>query len=167
MNIPLILNGNKIIIETRPDESLLKVLRTQGCSAVKCGCSKGHCGSCSVLLNDNPVASCRIPIGIIRDSDIVTLDYFVKTKEYSIIMRGFELAGIKLCGYCNSGKVFTAYQILKLNTNLSREEITNYVKNLSPCCTDINTLVNGIILAKEIYIKGYEETVKHYKRGKK
>jgi carbon-monoxide dehydrogenase small subunit len=167
MNIPVTLNGNKMIIEANPDESLMKVLRTQGCSSVKCGCSQGHCGSCAVLLDDNPVATCKIPIGIIRDGDIVTLDYFARTKEYSIIMQGFDLAGIKLCGYCNAGKVFSAYQILKMNRNLSRNEIASFVNNLSPCCTDINTLVNGIVIAREIYNKGYEEIIKRYKRGKK
>lgn len=167
MNVPVTLNGDKTILDVRPEESLMSVLRKREFTSVKCGCNQGHCGSCTVLLNDNPVAACKIPIGIIRDSDIVTLNYFSGSKEYTAIMQGFELAGIKLCGYCNAGKIFSTYQILKMNKNLSRNEITDFVKNLSPCCTDLQTLTNGIIWAIEINNKGYESTLRKYKLTQK
>jgi len=147
MKIPVILNGSKTILNAHADESLMKVLHRSGCPSVKSGCSGGFCGSCTILLDDKPAAACKIPAGIVRDSDIVTLDYFVKTEEYSLIMNAFNKAGIKLCGYCTAGKVFSAYQILKMQKIPTRQEITDYVKALSPCCTDLETLVNGIIYA--------------------
>lgn len=166
MNIPITLNGDKVIIDARPEESLMSILRKKDFPSVKCGCSKGYCGSCAVLLNDNPVPACKVPIGIIRDADVVTLEYFEKTQEFTCIMQGFEFAGIKLCGYCDSGKLFTTYQILKMNRIPSRSEITDLVKNLSPCCTDLITFVNGIIWALEINNKGYEVALRKYKASK-
>ena len=115
MNIPVNLNGNKTIIDSEPDISLMKVLRKLSYNSVKCGCSAGLCGSCTILLDDKPVASCKIPVGIISNSDLITLDFFETFPEFKIIMQGFSLAGIKLCGYCNAGKIFCAYQILKMN----------------------------------------------------
>ncbi len=150
MKIPVTLNGSKIILDAHADESLMKVLHKNGCPSVKSGCSSGFCGACTILLDDRPAAACKIPAGIVRDRDIVTLDYFVKTEEYSTIMSGFQKAGIKLCGYCTAGKVFSAYQILKMPKMPTRQEITDYVKALSPCCTDLETLVNGIIYAIQI-----------------
>ena len=160
MNVPVTLNGNKTILEAPADETLMSVLRRIGCASVKCGCGQGTCGSCTVLLNDNPVATCKIPLGIIQNADIVTLEYFERTKEYSIIMKGFELAGIKLCGLCNSGKIFSAYQLVKMNKIPSRDEIYEQVRSLAPCCTDLNTLINGIILAIEIRDHGIERAAK-------
>ena len=160
MNVPVILNGNKTILEAPADETLMSVLRRIGCSSVKCGCGQGTCGSCTVLLNDSPVATCKIPLGIIQNADIVTLEYFERTKEYSIIMKGFELAGIKLCGLCDSGKIFSAYQLVKLNRIPARDEIYEQVRSLAPCCTDLNTLINGIILALEIRDHGIEKAAK-------
>lgn len=160
MNVPVILNGNKTILEAPADETLMSVLRRIGCSSVKCGCGQGTCGSCTVLLNDSPVATCKIPLGIIQNADIVTLEYFERTKEYSIIMKGFELAGIKLCGLCNSGKIFSAYQLVKLNRIPTRDEIYEQVRSLAPCCTDLNTLINGIILALEVRDHGIEKAAK-------
>lgn len=153
MKIPVTLNGTKTILDAHADESLMRVLHKSGCPSVKSGCSGGFCGACTILLDDHPAASCKIPAGIVRNGDIVTLDYFVKTEEYSIIMSGFQKAGIKLCGYCTAGKVFSAYQILKSPKMMTREEITDYVKALSPCCTDLETLVNGIIYAIQISTK--------------
>ena len=150
MKIPVTLNGSKTILDAHADESLMKVLHKNGCPSVKSGCSGGFCGACTILLDDRPAAACKIPAGIVRNSDIVTLDYFVKTEEYSIIMSGFQKAGIKLCGYCTAGKVFSAYQILKMTKMPTRQEITDYVKSLSPCCTDLDTLVNGIIYSIQI-----------------
>ncbi|MBO7582473.1 MAG: 2Fe-2S iron-sulfur cluster binding domain-containing protein [Treponema sp.] len=160
MNVPVILNGNKTILEAPADETLMSVLRRIGCASVKCGCGQGTCGSCTVLLNDNPVATCKIPLGIIQNADIVTLEYFERTKEYSIIMKGFELAGIKLCGLCDSGKIFSAYQLVKLNKIPTRDEIYEQVRSLAPCCTDLNTLINGIILALEIRDNGIEKATR-------
>lgn len=145
MKIPVTLNGSRIVLESQPDELLMKVLHKHGCIAVKCGCTKGFCGACTVLLDDKPVASCKIPVAIIKDADIVTLDYFTKTEEYGYIMEGFTKAGIKLCGYCDAGKIFTTYQFLKLSKMPSRYEITEQIRHLSPCCTDIETLTNGIL----------------------
>jgi len=153
MKIPVTLNGTKTILDAHADESLMKVLHKNGCISVKRGCNSGFCGSCTILLDDHPAASCKIPTGIVRNSDIVTLDYFVKTEEYSVIMAGFQKAGIKLCGYCTAGKVFSAYQILKSPKMPKREEIADYVKALSPCCTDLETLVNGILYSIQIFNK--------------
>ncbi len=158
MKIPVTLNGNKIILDAHADETLMKVLHKNGCTSVKSGCSGGFCGACTILLDDRPVASCKIPAGIVRSSDIVTLDYFVKTEEYITIISGFQKAGIKLCGYCTAGKVFSAYQIMKMPKMPTRQEITDYVKALSPCCTDLETLVNGIIYAIQISNKRQKRT---------
>ena len=166
MNVPVILNGNKTILEAPADETLMSVLRRIGCASVKCGCGQGMCGSCTVLLNDSPVATCKIPLGIIQNADIVTLEYFERTKEYSIIIKGFELAGIKLCGLCDSGKIFSAYQLLKMNRIPSRDEIREQVRSLAPCCTDLNTLINGIVIALDIRDNGVEKASRKAERYK-
>lgn len=166
MNVSVTLNGNKTILEAPADDTLMTVLRRIGCSSVKCGCGQGSCGSCTVLLNDSPVATCKIPLGIIQNADIVTLEYFERTKEYSIIMKGFELAGIKLCGLCNSGKIFSAYQLIKMNRLPSRAEIREQVRSLAPCCTDLNTLINGIVLAFDVRDNGVEKATRKAERNR-
>lgn len=147
MIIELTLNGVKKEIDANPSDTLLDILRRNSLIMQKKGCGKGSCGCCTVLLNDKPVASCKIPIILAKDNEIITLDYFKKTQEYSDIMKGFKKAGIELCGYCNAGKIFLTYQIMKMTKLPTRTEIANLMRNLSPCCTDLETLVTGVLYA--------------------
>lgn len=153
MKIPLTINNESIVLECNPDESLMTVLHRSGLTSVKRGCGKGFCGACTVLLNDKPVASCKIPVGIVRDQKIITLEYFSQSEEYEDITKGFQNAGITLCGYCNSGKIFSTYILMKSSKIPSKNDITEYIRHLSPCCTDQDTLVNGITNAISIHRK--------------
>lgn len=147
MKIPLILNEKKIILTAEPTDTLLHVLRTENIYSVKCGCEKGICGNCMVLLDDTPVPSCKIPMGIIRDCKIETLEHFKNRPEFQDIISGFSQAGVHMCGYCNSGKILTAYSILSRKNKPNLEQIQTAIKNLDSCCTDYSTLTNGILYA--------------------
>jgi len=150
MNIPVIINGEKYMLQEDPDEKLIEVLRKQNLFSVKLGCAEGICGSCTVLLNGKPVPACKLPVALAMNQEIITLEHFSKTPEYAVITKGFAKAGIKLCGYCNAGKFFAAASILSNKQKPTRSSVREQVKHLSPCCTDIDTLINGIIYAAEI-----------------
>lgn len=157
MTITLTINEKKHVISADPSEKLLTVLRKEKLFSVKCGCQKGLCGNCMILLDDNPVPACLVPIGIVRDSKIVTLEYFKNDPCYQDIITGFNQAGIHLCGYCNAGKIFTAYTILKNYYRPTLDQIYSAIKNLDSCCTDFSTLTNGIL---------YAVAEKHAREGK-
>lgn len=147
MKIPVVLNDKKLVLEAEPDEKVIDVLRREKLFSVKHGCEKGFCGSCTILLDGKPVSSCILPVGIIRDSNIVTLEYFKSNPLYNDIINGFNKANIHLCGYCNAGKIFTAYEILTRNQRPDREELYSKLNKYDCCCTDIDTLANGILYA--------------------
>lgn len=156
MKIPITLNNEKYILEAEPSEKLLHVLRREKLVSVKHGCQTASCGACQVLLDGKAVASCHIPVGIVMDSNIITLEYFSKTEFYSEIMRGFEKAGISLCGYCNAGKIFLTYEIINTMTQPTREKIAAITNKLNDCCVEQDILINGILYAYAI----------HYEKGK-
>lgn len=153
MKIPLTINDKKTVIESEPDRKLLDILRDLKFLDQKKGCQEGICGSCTVLLNDKPVPSCKIPIAILKDQKIQTLEYFKQSEIYQNISKGFSKAGIKLCGYCNPGKIFAAYSIIKSNKKPTKDFIFYHIKNLSHCCTDLKSLEEGIINAYDLNLK--------------
>lgn len=157
MKIQMTLNDKKIVLDADPSESLKTVLRKQKLYSVKCGCEEGHCGACMVLLNGIPVSSCIIPVGTIRDKEVITLEYLKSTPLYSDIMSGFSMAKVHLCGYCNAGKIFTAYSVLKRFHRPEREQVISAIKGLDPCCTDQDSFANSII---------YAVAVKHQREGR-
>ena len=147
MKIPMTLNDSKIVLDAEPDNTLLNVLRREGLLSVKCGCEKGICGACAVMLDGKPVPSCIIPIAIVRDATVITLEYFSKSDDYNDIIKGFNKAGIHLCGFCNAGKIFTAWNILNTTTRPNRALLFEQEHALSACCTNSDLLANGILYA--------------------
>ncbi len=157
MQIEANLNNEHVVFNAAPEDSLMHVLRQQKLYKVKCGCEKGHCGNCMVLMDDKPVPSCIIPIGAVRNSHIVTLEHFKTYPEYSDIMTGFKNSGITLCGYCDAGKILTAYSLLKTYKRPNLQQIEESIKYLDCCCTDRTTFINGIL---------YAIAAKHKREGK-
>lgn len=151
MKIPIIINNTKTVIESQPDKSLLSVLRSMKLFDTKTGCAQGICGNCTILLNGKPVPSCKIPVAIVKDQTVTTLEYFKQTEIYSNIIKGFSKAGIKMCGYCNAGKIFLAYEILNILNEPSRDKIKLIAARINDCCVEQNTFINGILYAYSIH----------------
>lgn len=153
MKIPLTINGEKTVIEASADKKLIDALIDLKLLDSKKGCESGSCGACTVLLNGKPVPSCMIPVSILKEHKIITLENFRESETYTNIMKGFTKAGIKLCGRCNAGKIFAAKTILDSSLKPTRENILHQVRHLSTCCTDTETLIDGIIYAYNFNIK--------------
>lgn len=147
MKIPVTLNGEKTVLEAQPYEKLANVLRSLGLLSVKTDCGNGACGNCAVLLDEKPVPSCIVPVAIARDSAIVTLEYFTKSEDFGDIAKGFGKAGIRLCGRCDAGKIFAAWNILNAEKHPDRKLAAEQTEGLAPCCTDAETLCDGILYA--------------------
>ncbi len=147
MKIPLTLNGKKTVIEADTHDTLLHILRRETLYSVKCGCERGLCGNCMVLFNNSPVPSCQITSQILKNANIETLEGFKNNPVYQDIMSGFSQAGVHLCGWCNAGKILTAYNLIAQKTRPDMDQILTSIKSIEPCCTDRKTLANGIVYA--------------------
>lgn len=167
MKIPFTLNNEAIVLDTNPDTVLSTILRENSIFSAKKGCDKGFCGACTVLLNNNPVPSCIIPMAIVRNSSIITLEYFCNTEDFQDIDAGFKAAGIELCGYCNAGKIFEAYEIISKIEKPEKNFITKQVSHFPCNCTETAVLVNGIIMAANFRRKRLYELSIGKNNGKK
>ncbi|GMO46968.1 MAG: 2Fe-2S iron-sulfur cluster-binding protein [Treponemataceae bacterium] len=150
MKIPLRLNGVQIVLNVEADEKLFGVLREKNCFDIKCGCGAGVCGSCMVLMDDIPVPACIIPAAAARNSHVITLNYFMTLPDYEDIKKGFEHAGIELCGYCDAGKILGAYHLITRYKNLTRKQIHFVMSSLTCRCADDSLIANGIVFASAL-----------------
>lgn len=147
MKISLILNAHEINLEANENDTLLDTLRSVNLLSVKCGCMEGKCGSCTVLLNGKAVPSCLIPTPLAQNAHVETLEGFVETDDYKDIIAGFESAGIKLCGFCNAGKIFAAYELMHKKSKSEKTDIMQIINSFLCPCTEPSQLANGIAFA--------------------
>lgn len=150
MRIPLKINHKSLTVDCEPDSTLASVLRSLKLFSVKDGCGDGFCGSSTVLLDEKPVPSCLIPVSAVKDRSVVTLEYFMQSDSYADIAQAFEKNGIKLCGFCDAGRIFAAKEILELNQRPDKKMIAELLRTFSCPCTEDESLVKGIIAAADI-----------------
>ena len=150
MKISLILNNKTTIINCAEQETLFSVLRQQNIKSIKYGCKNGYCDSCYVLLNNKQVPSCMVPIASVQNQTVETLEGFSQSKEYEDIIKGFKLAQVSLCGYCDTGRIFAIHEILSSENYPNRNDVIKKMKNFTCGCTTIENLMDSIYKAYDV-----------------
>lgn len=141
MGIPVTINGEKKILNAKPNEILLDVLRKEGYFGVKRGCSEGNCGSCTVLINNIPRKTCIMFVGQVKDQEIFTVEGLGTREKPHPVQKTYATNGAAQCGYCIPGQIVSAIALLEKNNNPTVEEIktaldgnicrcTGYVKQI-------------------------------------
>jgi len=128
------LNGHPASLEGEPMERLLDVLREK-CElpGTKEGCGEGECGACTVLMDDEPVLSCLIPLGQCAGRRVVTVEGLNEAGASSFLERFVATGGVQ-CGACTPGVVVTAWALLTRSPQPSRSEIQEHLAgNLCRC----------------------------------
>ena len=129
------LNGKQVNVEVEPDHTLLWVLRSHfDLTGTKYGCGLGYCGSCTVLMNNDPVRSCGIMMEDVAGTKIVTIEGLAKNGELHPVQQAFVDNDALQCGYCTPGMIMNAVGLLERNPNPSRQDIIDGMEdNLCRC----------------------------------
>lgn len=129
------LNGKPTTVETDPERRLLWVLRTDlELTGTKYGCGEGHCGSCTVVVDGEPVRSCVTPLDDVRDRDVTTIEGLAKDGRLHPLQKAFAEHGAFQCGYCTSGMIMNAYGLLLETEKPTRSDIiAGMESNLCRC----------------------------------
>lgn len=135
--ISLNVNGEARQVDAEPDTPLLYVLRNDlALNAAKFGCGLGQCGACTVLLDGKPVFSCVVPISVLADRKITTLEGLGKPDAPGPLQRAFIEEQAAQCGYCIPGMMMRAQALLEANKSPSDAEIRRHMQpNLCRCGT--------------------------------
>lgn len=109
MKIDLELNGRPVSLEIAPGQNLLSALREASCFSVKLGCESGDCGSCTVLLDDQPVNSCVVAAARAHGHRVTTMEGLLGDPAMKKLQEEFVQRGAVQCGYCTPGMLITLY----------------------------------------------------------
>jgi len=130
MPTTLTINGKKHELDVDPDMPLLWAIRDYtGLTGTKFGCGIGQCGSCTVLIDGEPIRSCTLPVSGVH-KPITTIEGLSEDNDHPVQKAWIE-AQVPQCGYCQSGQILNAVALL--------------VKNPNPSDADIDQAMDGVL----------------------
>lgn len=141
-------NGEISEVATEGTKTLLEVLREDlGLTGTKHGCELGECGTCTVLMGEEPVLSCLV-LGVeAEDVDIVTIEGLMQEGQPHPLQKAFAELGATQCGYCIPGILLTAKALLDGNPHPSRDEIKEALSGNLCRCTGYTKILEAVELA--------------------
>lgn len=139
------LNGKPTALAVEPLTSLRTALREHlHFHATKAGCGQGGCGSCTVLLNGEPVVSCLLPLALAEGQQVTTLEGISSPGHLHPLQEAFHDHFAAQCGYCSSGMILAAKALLDRNPHPSREEIAAALAGNLCRCTGYLPIIEAI-----------------------
>jgi len=128
-------NGHDHEIPAHPSERLIDVIRDHlALTGTKEGCSTGHCGACTVLLDGRPIASCMTHAADAAGREITTIEGIALDGRLHPLQQSFLDHGAVQCGFCTPGMVLTAKALLDANPRPTDDDIRRaLVGNLCRC----------------------------------
>ena len=133
----LLVNGSEHRVQVEPGEMLLYVLRDKvGLTGTKYGCGEGECGACTVLIDGEPVKSCRRPAVAAAGKRITTIEGLAEGGKLHPVQQAFLDQEALQCAYCTPGMIMAAVGLLGRSPNPSEAEIVRGMSgNLCRCGT--------------------------------
>ena len=108
------INGRTASIHTwDSDQPLLYAIRnTMGLNGAKPGCGLGQCGTCTVLLDEQPVRACVTPANSVAGRSITTIEGLGTPERPDALQAAFIAEQAAQCGYCTTGMIMSARALL-------------------------------------------------------
>lgn len=124
MAIELSVNGQAVSVAAAPDTPLLDVLRNHlDLKATRYGCGLEQCGTCMVLLDNEPIYACTREIGTLAGRSVTTLEGLGTADHLHPLQQAFLEEQAGQCGFCLSGILISAKALLDRNPAPTRAEI--------------------------------------------
>ena len=144
------LNGKPTEVNVDSDRMLLWVLRTDlALTGTKYGCGEGYCGACTVLIDNEPIRSCRTPVEDVEDKEVVTIEGLADNGDLHPLQKAFMEHDALQCGFCTSGMILSAYALLRENPEPSYSDIVRGMDDNLCRCGAYKRIVEAIQAASK------------------
>ncbi len=144
MPISFRLNDESVSTDAPPETPLLWVIR-EGLklTGTKFGCGAGLCGACMVHLDERRAFSCQTPVSAVEGRNVTTIEGLSDDSSHPV-QKAWMAESVPQCGYCQSGQIMSAVDLLNRNPNPTREEIIGHMSTNSCRCGTYPRIVQAI-----------------------
>jgi isoquinoline 1-oxidoreductase subunit alpha len=129
-------NDKRVSVDADPKTPLLWALRDHiGLTGTKYGCGAGLCGACTVHVDGVAVRSCSVDLGSLEGKRITTIEGLSPNSSHPL-QKAWIVEEVPQCGYCQSGQIMKAAELLATNKAPSRAQIVEHMDgNICRCGT--------------------------------
>jgi isoquinoline 1-oxidoreductase alpha subunit len=130
------LNGKPVTANSEADTPLLWVIRDElKLTGTKYGCGIAQCGACTVHVEDAAVRSCVTPVSSVKGKRVTTIEGLSPDSSHPL-QKAWVAEEVPQCGYCQSGQIIKAAELLKSRPKPTRAEIVSHMNgNICRCGT--------------------------------
>jgi carbon-monoxide dehydrogenase small subunit len=144
MNVDVTVNGEVRSLTIDGPESLLAMLREQlGLLGTKDACEQGECGSCTVLMDGDPVCSCLVMAADAQGADVVTIEGITAGDSLHPVQEAMLASGAVQCGFCTPGFVVAGAHLLEVNPHPTESEIREALAGNICRCTGYGSILRA------------------------
>ena len=145
LEITVTVNGERITRSVPVRQHLVDFLRTElGLTGSHIGCEHGICGACSVRVDGAVVRGCLMLAVQTDGSDVVTIEGLTESGEVADLQESFVERNALQCGYCTSGMLMTAADLLKGGKSAARDDIRVFLSGNNCRCTGYQTIIDAV-----------------------
>jgi carbon-monoxide dehydrogenase small subunit len=145
VEIAMTVNGEEVSRDVEPRTLLVHFIRDHlGLTGTHWGCDTSNCGTCVVLIDDEPVKSCTQLAAMTGGHDVRTVEGLAAGGQLDPVQEGFMQCHGLQCGFCTPGMMLTARALLDNNPDPSEAEIRDAISGQICRCTGYSTIVRSI-----------------------
>ena len=150
-DITLIVNGAEYPVRVEPRRTLADALRDQcGLTGTNSGCEHGICGTCTVLVDGEPVRSCLMFAVQAQGRRIRTVEGLAEGDKLHPLQQAFIDHHALQCGFCTPGFLMLAVGVLERDPHISDEDLREALAANLCRCTGYKNIIKAVHAAAKI-----------------
>lgn len=132
--ISFTVNGEAVKVEAPDDIPLLWVLRDRlSLTGTKFGCGIAQCGACTVHVDGQAIRSCSWPVSAAAGKHVTTIEGLAREATLHPVQQAWLDEQVPQCGYCQSGMIMAAADLLAKNATPDDADIDAAMTNICRC----------------------------------
>ena len=148
ISLDFTLNGRPCRTEAPAHWTALDVLRDGlALTGTKYGCGEGVCGTCTILVDGEPVRACLVLAARLRDRAVVTVEGLERAGEPDRLQAAFARTGAVQCGFCTPGMLLSARALLTSNPSPTAAEVREALAGNLCRCTGYTKIIEAVLAA--------------------
>jgi len=146
--LEFVLNGRPMRLDVPPHFTVIDLLRDQlELTGTKGGCGEGVCGTCTVLVDGEPVRACLMLAAHLRGRRLTTVEALERAGALDPLQEAFVRHGAAQCGYCTPGMLMAASALLTTRRPVSEHEVREALSGNLCRCTGYQKIVEAVLAA--------------------